>query len=151
MPTFHDPVADASEAREALRALAHATRSFEDPADTYTVTGELLGGLRSLAQVLEQVAAAHTGDGFKAYTDSGDDRAGVREAVAAADSLRQAASMVRLAELAVDRASQHSSRVVWALVADRPTPPGDRALLAPLGDGDPFAQRAQSTRRGLAL
>ncbi len=34
MPTYNDPVADATEAREAVRALAHATRAFPDPADT---------------------------------------------------------------------------------------------------------------------
>ena len=46
MPTFDDPLADAEEARQALRALAHATRTFASPSQTYTVVGELLGGLR---------------------------------------------------------------------------------------------------------
>jgi hypothetical protein len=35
MPTFQNPTADAAEASEALRGLAHASRVFEDPADTY--------------------------------------------------------------------------------------------------------------------
>lgn len=151
MPTFHDPIADSAEAREVLRALAHASRSFANPADTYTVTGELLGGLRSLAQVLEQVAAAHTGDGSRAYTDMGDHHAGVEEAFAAADSLRHAASLVHLAEVAVDRASQHSGRIAWALVASHPAPRGRRSPLASFGDEDQFTQKAQSARRGLAL
>ena len=59
MPTFTDPARDASEAYEALRGLAHATRAFENPADTYAVIGDLLGGLRSLRQVLDQLAPAH--------------------------------------------------------------------------------------------
>ena len=42
MPTFQNPTADAAEASEALRGLAHATRVFEEPADTYTVLGDLL-------------------------------------------------------------------------------------------------------------
>ena len=55
MPTFQDPVVDGEEACHALRALAHATRTFDDPAQTYEVVGDLLGGLRSLEQVLDQV------------------------------------------------------------------------------------------------
>lgn len=41
MPTFHDPVADGDEAREALRGLVHATRVFDDPAHTYDDTAPL--------------------------------------------------------------------------------------------------------------
>ena len=37
MPTFDDPLADAAEASAALRGLAHATRTFESPADTHPV------------------------------------------------------------------------------------------------------------------
>ena len=37
MPTYENPVTDAAEAYEALRGLAHATRSWEEPADTYRV------------------------------------------------------------------------------------------------------------------
>lgn len=69
MPT-HGPVADAAETREVLRARAHASRSFDDPAHTY---------------------------------------------------------------------KDHQS----------PTP--DQAPLAPFGDGDRFAHRALSERRGLVL
>ena len=31
MPTFNDPTADAEEARQALRGLAHATMRIDDP------------------------------------------------------------------------------------------------------------------------
>ena len=44
MPTFQDPVVDGEERRHASRALAHATRTFDDPAQTYEVVGDLLGG-----------------------------------------------------------------------------------------------------------
>lgn len=59
MPTFFDPVADAGEASEALRGLAHASREFEHPQDMYGVLGDLLSGVRSLRQVLDQLATAH--------------------------------------------------------------------------------------------
>ena len=32
MPTFENPAADADDVQTALRALAHATRSIDDPA-----------------------------------------------------------------------------------------------------------------------
>ena len=41
MPTFEDPAADADEAQTALRALAHATRSIDDPRQIYAVLGSL--------------------------------------------------------------------------------------------------------------
>ena len=104
MPTFSNPVEDAADAREAVRALAHASRAFADPADTYQVVGELLGTLRSLEQVLEQVAAAHVLHQDKAFLDNGDREAGVDEAWAAANALRRAAELVQSAETAVDQA-----------------------------------------------
>ena len=56
MPTFTNPNGDAEEAREALRGLAHATRSIDDPTDIYPVLGSLTNGLASLAQSLHQLA-----------------------------------------------------------------------------------------------
>lgn len=50
MPTFFDPVADAGEAAEAMRGLAHASRNFEHPQDMYGVLGDLLTSIRSLQQ-----------------------------------------------------------------------------------------------------
>lgn len=51
MATFVDPVADAAEAYEGLRGLAHATRAFEDPVVMYRVLGEVSGSVRLLRQV----------------------------------------------------------------------------------------------------
>jgi hypothetical protein len=121
MPTFQDPVVDGREASQALRALAHATRTFDDPAQTYDVVGDLLGGLRSLEQVLDQLAFAHTSSDAIARTDDGDQWAGVEEAHAAALALRRASTLVARAGLALDRASQHSGRIAWgSSVAARP-------------------------------
>lgn len=77
MPTFDDPLADAEEARQALRALAHATRTFASPSETYAFVGELLGGLRALQQVLGLVASAHTRHEEFAFTDDGEHWTGV--------------------------------------------------------------------------
>ena len=45
MPTFENPAADADEVQTALRALAHATRSMDDPRDIYSVLGSLTSAL----------------------------------------------------------------------------------------------------------
>ena len=145
MPTFSNPVEDAADAREAVRALAHASRAFADPADTYQVVGELLGTLRSLEQVLEQVAAAHVLHQDKAFLDNGDREAGVDEAWAAANALRRAAELVQSAENAVDQASQHSSYIAW-----HPAPVASRPELDPFSR-DPFEALPVSSRRGLSL
>ena len=145
MPTFSNPVQDATETRQAVRALAHASRAFADPADTYQVVGELLGTLRSLEQVLEQVAAAHVLHQDKAFLDNGDREAGVDEAWAAANALRRAAELVQSAETAVDQASQHSSYIAW-----HPAPVASRPELDPFSR-DPFEALPVSSRRGLSL
>ena len=145
MPTFSNPVQDATETRQAVRALAHASRTFADPEDTYQVVGELLGTLRSLEQVLEQVAAAHVLHQDKAFLDNGDHEAGVDEAWAAANALRRAAELVQSAETAVDQASQHSSYIAW-----HPAPVASRPELDPFSR-DPFEAPPVSSRRGLSL
>ena len=145
MPTFSNPVQDATETRQAVRALAHASRAFADPADTYQVVGELLGTLRSLEQVLEQVAAAHVRHQDKAFLDNGDHEAGVDEAWAAANALRKAAELVQSAETAVDQATQHSSYIAW-----HPAPVASRPELDPFSR-DPFEVRPVNSRKGLSL
>src|SRR5690606_41254491 len=84
MPTFHDPLADAAEASEALRGLAHASRVFDDPADTYRVFGDLVAGGRSLRQVLDQLASTHLNARGRASHDGGNPPAGPAAAPAAA-------------------------------------------------------------------
>jgi hypothetical protein len=136
MPTFQDPVVDGEEASHALRALAHATRTFDDPAQTYEVVGDLLGGLRSLEQVLDQLAFAHTSSDAIARTDDGDHWAGVEEAHAAALALRRASTLVARAGLALDRASQHSGRIAWGSSAA--APPVSESLAPCVNPNDSF-------------
>lgn len=145
MPTFSNPVEDATETREAVRALAHASRAFADPADTYQVVGELLGTLRSLEQVLEQVAAAHVRHQDRAFLDTGDRSGGLIEADTTVRALRRASALVGQAERAVDEASQHSGRIAW-----HPTPALDAPALDPFAR-DPFEAQPFSSRKGLSL
>jgi len=113
MPTYTDPRRDATEASEALRGLAHASRAMEHPADTYSILGELLAGVRSLRQSLDQLATAHLTHRRDAYDDSGDQTIGASEALAAADDLHQAGTMLDSVEKRLDAAMTHSGRIAW--------------------------------------
>ena len=111
MPTFYDPGADAGEASEALRGLAHATRNFENPQDLYGVLGDLLSGIRSLRQVLDQLATAHVNNRSRAFDDHGNHAVGSTDALAAADELHQAATFIDQAEERLNAAASAASRV----------------------------------------
>ncbi|SER53215.1 hypothetical protein SAMN05443377_10219 [Propionibacterium cyclohexanicum] len=93
MSTFENPTVDAAEASEALRGLAHATRACENPADTYTVLGDVLAGVRSLRHVLDQLATAHGTNRVRAYDDAADQTAGATFALTATAALQPAAAL----------------------------------------------------------
>lgn len=125
MPTYHDPLKDAAEASEALRGLAHASRGFDNPADTYAVFGDLVAGVRSLRQVLDQLASAHLTHRGHAHDDDGDHLAGTHSALAAADELHQAGTLLDQVHDRLDAAFGHSGRIAWhaepAITTDTPT------------------------------
>lgn len=125
MPTFEDPAADASEAANALRGLAHASRQFDRPDDLYPVMGELLSGVRSLRQVIDQVAAAHLSHRPRALDEYGSHTVGADEALAAADELLQVGALIDQAEEHLDTASQAASHIAWQPepVTTQPTGP----------------------------
>lgn len=113
MPTFDNPTADAGEAAQALRGLAHATRTFDSPADTYEVIGELLSGVRSLKQVLDQLAGAHTANRIRAHDDAGDQTVGATFALSAANDLQHAAALLDGVHDRLDAAMSASGRIAW--------------------------------------
>lgn len=113
MPTFTDPARDANEAYEALRGLAHATRTIEDPSDTYAVIGDLLGGMRSLRQVLDQLATVHLNHQHQVTNEARDLAGGAVEALSAADELHQAGTLIDQAHDLLNAAMGHSGRIVW--------------------------------------
>jgi hypothetical protein len=122
MPTFHDPIADAAEASEALRGLAHASGVFARPADMYRVLGDLSASIRHLHQIVEQVAANHESNVPFAFDDAGRHVPGARDALAAASRLRQAAQLL---DESYDRLAEGFSaagRIAWHR---EPAPPID--------------------------
>lgn len=150
MPTFNDPLADAAEASEALRGLAHASRVFDDPADTYRVFGDLVAGVRSLRQVLDQLATTHLNARDRAFDDDGNPVAGAASALAAADELHQAGTLLDEAYDRLDAAFSHSGRIAWhpEPVVDRDS---SRQRLAARLDGDPATTTVQAGTLTLAV
>ncbi|NJE67128.1 hypothetical protein EZE58_09570 [Brevibacterium sp. LS14] len=118
MPTFYDPVADAEEASQALRGLAHASRDFTHPEDAYGVIGDLLAGVRSMQQSIQQLATRHARHDGRAFDDAGDPAAGIRDARLAAGELSEAAAALDRVEEGLNRALQAAGRIAW-----HPAPP----------------------------
>ena len=113
MPTFYDPSADAREASESMRGLAHASHTFEHQQDMYGILGDLLSGVRSLRQVLDQLATAHASNRSRAFDDHGDHAEGTKHALAAADELHQAAALIDQAQDRLDVAMSAAGRIAW--------------------------------------
>lgn len=125
MPTLNKPSLDADVAREALRGLAHATRSIEDPTEIYAVLGALSGGLASLEQVLHQLggfhdAPARTPTGTPAPA-TGAVRAGRAAAYQVAWELHRAAEIVHQAAAGLDRAHEVEASISYDVCAAPPT------------------------------
>lgn len=131
MVTFNDPRADADEAREALRGLAHATRIIDEAGDTYAVLGALSAGLASLGQSLDQLAEWHHRNADRAVTDTGSRDAGRRYAVEAADDLHDAATLLERVRAVVDEAWNVNGRIAWHPAPQPTTPRPVRRLAEP--------------------
>lgn len=113
MPDFEGPLPDAAEAHAALHRLAYETRTIDSPARMYPVIGELLGGIRALRQVFDQLASANVNHRAYALDDDGNYLAGAHHALAVADELAQAVAALDQVHDRLNQASGHSSRIAW--------------------------------------
>lgn len=124
MPTFEDPAADAADAEQALRGLAHATRQLNDPAQIYSVLGSASQAVASLAQALHQIGSFHDRCGANATVSLGDpQQAGA--AYRASWDLHRAAEMLTSVGKSIDSAHQAESTIVYkprGLEAPAPAP-----------------------------
>ena len=94
MPTFENPAADADEVQTALRALAHATRSIDDPRQIYSVLGSLTSAVASLSQSLHQLATFHDTQPQRTTWVVSDSRTGRAAAYKASWELHRSAEML---------------------------------------------------------
>ena len=120
MPTFNDPVADADDLREAVRGLAHATRSIEDPTSVYPVLGAVSSALASLSQSLHQLGQFHDGPTRKQAWMNGDPNAGRAASYRESWELHGAAEMIHQVAECVDRAHEIEATIAYD-IADYPS------------------------------
>ena len=114
MTSFSDPMDSANELADQVRALAHATRSFEGKAgDTYWVLGSLLAANRRMQQVYAQLATAHVTHQELAHTDAGNALEGRAHAHNAAMALRRAVALLGKVDDELGEASVQSGRIAW--------------------------------------
>lgn len=112
MPTFNRATVDAEEAREALRGLAHATRSIDDPTEIYSLLGSLSSALASLSQSLHQIGAFHDGPARGRAWITGA-RTGRAASSQIASELHRAAEMARQVGAGIDRAHQVEATITY--------------------------------------
>jgi len=117
MPTFTDPIADADELHEAVRSLAHATRSVDDPTAIYPVLGSITSALASLTQVLHQLGDFHDSPTCKQAWMNGDPHAGRRASYRESWELHRAAEMLHQVAECVDRAHEIEATIAYDIHA----------------------------------
>jgi hypothetical protein len=114
MPTFEDAVADAAEAQQAIRGLAHAMQGMSDPSQGYPVLGSLTWGLASLEFALGQLARVYETTAREQAEVQGDRDAGRDSAQRVAEHLRAASESVARAVESVTYAHNADSEISYA-------------------------------------
>ena len=132
MPTFENPAADADEVQTALRALAHATRSIDDPRQIYSVLGSLTSAVASLSQSLHQVAAFHDDEANKNVWVAGDSRAGRAARHQVSWELHRAGETLHQVSESIATAHSAESRITYT---HRDFPDSAPALSRPVDRG----------------
>lgn len=112
MPTFDNPAADASEAEQALRGLAHATRRIEDPSQVYAVLGSLSRATASLSQSLHQLGSHHDKHGARADATIVDPKQ-TGAAYRVSWDLHRAGEMLASIQKSIDSAQQSEATIVY--------------------------------------
>ena len=113
MPTSESPASVAGEAHTALRALAHATRSLDDPRELYSVLGSLSPAVAALSQSLHQLAAFHDAPAKEAAWVAGDTNASRAARYAVSWDLHRAAEILRHVGESIDHAHSAESGVTY--------------------------------------
>lgn len=133
MPTFENPAADADEVQTALRALAHATRSIEDPRQIYSVLGSLTAAVASLSQSLHQLGSFHDDAAKQGVWAAGDSRAGRAATHQVSWELHRAGEILYQVSESIAAAHNAESRITYvhrdfAALAETPHPSAGHGL-----------------------
>lgn len=116
----------AEQAHEALRTLAHTTRSIDDPTQIYDMLGSISLGLASLEQALHQVAELHDKPNRTHPRVESDARKGRAAAFSVSWELHRAAMMLHQVGETINRAHQTEATIAYpppaaSLVPDGPS------------------------------
>ncbi|GFZ83171.1 hypothetical protein GCM10011359_09840 [Nesterenkonia alkaliphila] len=93
--------------------FALASRSIDNPEDSYQVLGELQAGLTALVQVLSQMSSFHDRERGRAVTDHGDAALGAEHAETAAYHLKQASRFISRATDEVIAGFACNGQIAW--------------------------------------
>lgn len=113
MPTS-DSTTHAAQARENLRALAHASRRVTDPGEIYDLLGGISLAMNSLAQSLHQIAGVHDRLEPGRATVADSTRSGRATSYAVSWEIHRSAEMLLQAAAGIDRAHQDEARISYA-------------------------------------
>lgn len=113
MPTFTDPAADADEAQQAVRGLAHASRVIDDPRSIYPMLGALSSAMTSLSQALHQIASFHDADAPNAQWVSEGSATARTFAYQVSWELHRAGEMMRQIADTIDHAHEAEGHIVY--------------------------------------
>lgn len=113
MPTFEDPAADADEVQQALRGLAHATRSIDDPRQIYSALGSLTSAVTSLSQALHQIASFHDGPPRNTAWVSGDSRTGRAASYQVSWELHRSGEVLRQVAESIGHAHEAEATITY--------------------------------------
>lgn len=119
MPTFEDPATDADDVQAALRALAHATRTIDDPRQIYSVLGSLTSAVASLSQTLHQLASFHDASGRQDVSVATDARARRAATYQVSWELHRAGEILSQVSDSISHAHTAESRITYT---DRESP-----------------------------
>jgi hypothetical protein len=133
MPTFEDAAGDAAEVQQALRGLANATRSIDDPRQIYSVLGSLTSAVASLGQALHQIASFHDGPVRKTAWVSGDSHAGRAAAYQVSWELHRSGEFLRQVAESIAHAHEAEATIAYdhrdfPSLTDAPRPSADQGL-----------------------
>lgn len=135
MPTFENPATDADEVRAAVRALAHATRSVEDPRQIYSILGSLSSAVAAMSQSLHQLADVHDHPPTRSRWAPDMTSGGRSAAYSVSWDLRRAAEMLKHVGSTIDHAHEAEAKIVYH----------------PRESLDSTQTAARSSQRGLSL
>lgn len=133
MLASEDPAADADAVQQASRALAHSTRSINDPRQIYSALGSLTSAVSSLSQTLQQIASFHDDHGRKTAWVPHDSPTGRAAAGQVSSDLHRSGEMLRQVAESIARAHEAEATIAYHRrdaphLTEVPPPSVDRGL-----------------------